>query len=131
MLAIDPHLYRPSIPGIRKTLVFGTGGLVELGLDRPERQTLATRLAPRHIPHMRPLTAKQRAFCREYVQDENRRQAAISAGYREEAASERGGKLLRDQCDAERQGAGGRSRNRTGVAGFAVPCITTLLSGRT
>ncbi len=26
---------------------------------------------------------------------------------------------------------GGRSRNRTGVAGFAVPCITTLLPGRT
>ena len=26
-------------------------------------------------------------------------------------------------------GNGGRSRNRTGVTGFAVPCITTMLSG--
>ncbi len=26
-------------------------------------------------------------------------------------------------------GCGGRSRNRTGVTGFAVPCITTMLSG--
>ena len=60
------------------------------------RQTLAPRLAPRHIPYMRPLTVKQRAFCREFVKDENRRQAAISAGYREEAASERAGKLLQD-----------------------------------
>ncbi len=45
---------------------------------------------------MRPLTVKQRAFCREYVQDDNRRQAAIRAGYRKKAASERGGKLLQD-----------------------------------
>lgn len=45
---------------------------------------------------MRPLTAKQRAFGCEFVKDENRRQAAIRAGYGEKAASEIGGKLLSD-----------------------------------
>lgn len=45
---------------------------------------------------MSALTPKQRAFCREYIDDENRRQAAIRAGYRPKSASERGGKLLQD-----------------------------------
>ncbi len=45
---------------------------------------------------MSALTPKQRAFDREYVKDDNRRQAAIRAGYRIQSASERGGKLLHD-----------------------------------
>lgn len=43
---------------------------------------------------MNTLTVKQRAFCAEYVKDENRRQAAIRAGYKGKATSQIGGKLL-------------------------------------
>ena len=46
---------------------------------------------------MNTLTVKQRAFCAEYVKDENRRQAAIRAGYKGKATSQIGGKLLQDQ----------------------------------
>ena len=46
---------------------------------------------------MNTLTVKQRAFCAEYVKDENRRQAAIRAGYKGKATSQIGGKLLEDQ----------------------------------
>ena len=45
---------------------------------------------------MQSLTSKQRAFCGEFVKDENRRQAAIRAGYGPKAASQQGGKLLHD-----------------------------------
>ena len=46
---------------------------------------------------MNTLTVKQRAFCAEYVKDENRRQAAIRAGYKGKATSQMGGKLLQNQ----------------------------------
>ena len=46
---------------------------------------------------MNTLTVKQRAFCAEYIKDENRRQAAIRAGYKGKATSQIGGKLLQDQ----------------------------------
>lgn len=46
---------------------------------------------------MNTLTVKQRAFCAEYVKDENRRQAAIRAGYKGKATSQIGGKLLEDE----------------------------------
>ena len=61
------------------------------------RQALATRLAPRHILNMQPLTSKQRAFCSEYVKDGNRRQSALRAGYGPNAVSQQGGKLLEDE----------------------------------
>ena len=60
------------------------------------RQALAARFCHPHIYYMQALTSKQRAFCGEYLKDENRRQAAIRAGYGEKAASQQGGKLLHD-----------------------------------
>ena len=42
----------------------------------------------------RPLTNKQRAFCREYVKDSNGTQASIRAGYSKTGAVSRGSELL-------------------------------------
>ncbi len=97
MLALDPHVW-----GVRKSLVFGTGGLVKSGLDRPERQTLARPFLQSHINSMKALTIKQRAFAPEFVKDESPRQAAIRAGYSPKAASQQAGKLLSDQRIQER-----------------------------
>ncbi len=60
------------------------------------RQALASCFRNLHIYYMNTLTVKQRAFCAEYVKDENRRQAAIRAGYKGKATSQIGGKLLED-----------------------------------
>ena len=46
---------------------------------------------------MQSLTTKQKAFCGEFVKDENRRQAAIRAGYGPKAASQQAAKLLADE----------------------------------
>lgn len=46
---------------------------------------------------MQALTSKQRAFCSEYVKDENRRQAAIRAGYSPKAASQEASRLWQDE----------------------------------
>ena len=42
----------------------------------------------------KPLTRKQRAFCREYVKDWNGTQAAIRAGYSPDTANEQAAQLL-------------------------------------
>lgn len=50
----------------------------------------------------KPLTARQEAFCREYVIDLNATQAAIRAGYSEKGATVRGSELLAIRKVADR-----------------------------
>lgn len=42
----------------------------------------------------RPLTAKRRAFCREYIEDYNGTQAGVRAGYSPKTAQEQASRLL-------------------------------------
>ncbi|QQR47731.1 terminase small subunit [Myxococcus xanthus] len=73
--------------------------------ERPNRpDTEDPRPAPGEPAHA--LTAKQRAFVREYLRDSNAAQAAIRAGYSEATAESQGSRLLRNAKVVEAVKAG-------------------------
>ena len=64
-------------------------------IDTPRREKQKRKIISVQPPPPIILTAKQRAFCHEFVKDLNATQAAIRAGYSEKAAAVQGSENLR------------------------------------